>query len=375
MTTIGVPLNVQTLGLTLIVGSCLLSMPPQELPRRSWSHSLAGDGSDRRRAATLFVLTVLLSSLLPLLYPAAVAAQNNASALTSIAAIPIAEIPIAEIQGVGTASSFDEQYVTTWGLVTGVTPDGFYLQDPIGDGDTATSDGLFVYTWKTPTVAVGQCVRVAGEVIEFYAKTELNRVEAITPAAVCGAEAVSPVPYPMVRPDQDPIQMLESLEGMVVRLDAVTGTVQGPTKRFASGEEELAMLPEQWQRMIGPVHLFHDQPEVAALIYLSNRLGATLPNARWGEQVEVGENGLVGVLDYNFGKYQLLPLPNQSLRTIAQEAKPLALPAVRDDEYGLCSFNVHGFGRGEEQFPNAADYDAALRQRAEVIASELLAVQ
>jgi hypothetical protein len=158
---------------------------------------------------------------------------------------------------------------------------------------------------------------------------------------------------------------------MVVQLDAVTGTVQGPTKRFAGGEEELALLPNQWQRMLGPVHLFHDQPEIAALIYLSNRLGATLPNARWGDQVEVGESGLVGVLDYNFGKYQLLPLPNQSLSAIAREAKPLALPAARSDEYGLCSFNVHGFGRGEEQFPNAADYDAALRQRAGVIASEL----
>jgi hypothetical protein len=189
MDIIGVPLNVQTLGLTLIVGSCLLSTPSQELPRRSWSPSRAGDGSNRRRVATLFVLTVLLSSLLSSFYPITIATQNNASDLT-----PIAAIPIAEIQGVGPASLLDEQHVTTWGLVTGVTRDGFYLQDPIGDGDTATSDGLFVYTWDTPTVAVGQCVSVAGEVVEFYAKTELNRIEAITPIAACGVEAVIPVP-------------------------------------------------------------------------------------------------------------------------------------------------------------------------------------
>src|SRR5690606_25800556 len=38
---------------------------------------------------------------------------------------------------------------------------------------------------------------------------------------------------------------------------------------------------------------------------------------------------------------------------------------------GICSFNLHGLGRGSAQFPDAADYDTALRQRAEVIATQL----
>ena len=39
------------------------------------------------------------------------------------------------------------------GCVTGVTAEGFFLQDPAGDGDPATSDGIYVYrysTWRNP---------------------------------------------------------------------------------------------------------------------------------------------------------------------------------------------------------------------------------
>ena len=63
---------------------------------------------------------------------------------------------LATLQGAGSASPFDGQEVATWGLVTGLTGDGFYLQDPVGDGDALTSDGIFVYTYDAPTVSVGQ---------------------------------------------------------------------------------------------------------------------------------------------------------------------------------------------------------------------------
>jgi hypothetical protein len=64
---------------------------------------------------------------------------------------------------------------------------------------------------------------------------------------------------------------------MVVRLDALTGVIHGPTKHFEGGEQELAFLPAQWQRYLGQVHLFHDQAAISGLLYLSNRLGMTCP--------------------------------------------------------------------------------------------------
>ncbi|MEO1511019.1 MAG: choice-of-anchor I family protein, partial [Planctomycetota bacterium] len=62
---------------------------------------------------------------------------------------------VGSIQGAGHISPFEGQVVTTSGIVTAVDSDGFYLQDPTGDGDDATSDAIFVETGSAPTVVVG----------------------------------------------------------------------------------------------------------------------------------------------------------------------------------------------------------------------------
>lgn len=313
------------------------------------------------RRCTVAALLVWQMLLTPVLLPTSVTAQSASADLT----------PIAVIQGTGPASSFGEQEVTTWGLVTGVTDDGFYLQDPVGDGDPKTSDGIFAFTYDPPRVTVGECVQVAAEVAEYYAKTELNWLTAITPSASCAVDAVTPVALPTLRPGDDPVVTFEAFEGMVVQLDELPALVHGPTKRFEGGEQEVAFLPLQWQRYFGMAHLFHDQAATSGLLYLSNRLGATLPAMQWGDLLQATSSVLVGVLDYNFGKYQLLLLPDQSLTVTANETVAQSLPPARPDEYGICSFNLHGFGQGTAQFPDPADYDAALRQRAQLIAAQL----
>ena len=306
--------------------------------------------------ATWLVWQLLLS---PLLLPTVAQAQNAAPTLTSISVI----------QGDGLASALDEQKVTTWGVVTGVTSDGFFLQDPLGDGDPLTSDGVFAYTYDAPRVGVGECVQVVAEVAEYYEKTELNWVTTITPSTACGVTNVMPVELPPLRPGDDPAATLEALEGMVVRLEGMIAIAHSPTKHFASGEDEIAFLPAQWQRYFGDVHLFHDQAEVSGLLFLSNQLGATLPAVQWGDLLQIGSGGLVGVLDYNFGKYQLLPWADQSFTVTANEVVEPALSPMRADEYGICTFNLHGLGQGTAQFPNADDYATALHHRAQLIAT------
>jgi predicted extracellular nuclease len=79
---------------------------------------------------------------------------------------------ISTIQGSGHVSALDGQTVTTEGVVIAVDTNGsrgFWIQDPNGDGDAATSDGIFVFTNAAPTVTVGQLVRVTGVVDEFVA--------------------------------------------------------------------------------------------------------------------------------------------------------------------------------------------------------------
>ena len=57
---------------------------------------------------------------------------------------------ICELQGAGHISPHKDEQVSTRGIVTAVARSGFYFQDPIGDGDERTSDGMFVYTKKRP---------------------------------------------------------------------------------------------------------------------------------------------------------------------------------------------------------------------------------
>lgn len=78
-----------------------------------------------------------------------------------------AATPIASIQGSGHLSPLTGQAVQTAGIVTAIRANGFYLQDPIGDSDVATSEGIFVFTSSAPTVSVGDSLTVTGTVSEF----------------------------------------------------------------------------------------------------------------------------------------------------------------------------------------------------------------
>jgi len=70
--------------------------------------------------------------------------------------------PIHDIQGPGAASPIVGSVVTTRGLVTGVTPNGFFLQeeDANVDADPATSEGIFVFTSSAPPAAAALTARV-----------------------------------------------------------------------------------------------------------------------------------------------------------------------------------------------------------------------
>ncbi len=80
-------------------------------------------------------------------------------------------LAIAEIQGAGPRSSFEGAVVATTGVITGRKSNGVFIQSPDGatDGNTLTSEGLFVFTSTTPaaTLTPGTLVLVTGRVLEF----------------------------------------------------------------------------------------------------------------------------------------------------------------------------------------------------------------
>ncbi|MEM8718391.1 MAG: endonuclease/exonuclease/phosphatase family protein [Cyanobacteria bacterium P01_G01_bin.39] len=148
--------------------------------------------------------------------------------------------PISEIQGAALTSPLEGSSVTTSGIVTAVESNGFYLQDPTGDEDDATADGIFVFTSDAPGVTVGDELEVAGTVSEFtpggvdtgnLSTTQISGSPSVTvissgnslPEAVIIGDGGRVPPTESIdddpssfNPDADGIDFFESLEGMLV---------------------------------------------------------------------------------------------------------------------------------------------------------------
>ncbi len=129
-----------------------------------------------------------------------------------------------DIQGSGSAAAITGT-VTTQGVVVGdfegtAANSGFFLQDLTGDGDPATSDGIFVFTGSSNLVSAGQVVRVTGFAHERFDQTTLNGSSSNTAAVPAaniigcgtGSVAATDVTLPF-----DSLGYPERYEGMLVR--------------------------------------------------------------------------------------------------------------------------------------------------------------
>ena len=160
---------------------------------------------------------------------------------------------IYDIQGAGHVSPFVGKTVTTGGVVTAVDSNGFYIQDATGDGNIATSDGIFVFTGSAPPVIVGRLVEVTGLVSEFPAGAapgSLSITQITSPtvddrgtgptivAVQLGGAAGRSPPTANLDDDgltifdavKDGIDFFESLEGMLVTVK--TPVAVSPTNNF-----------------------------------------------------------------------------------------------------------------------------------------------
>jgi predicted extracellular nuclease len=128
--------------------------------------------------------------------------------------------PISSIQGSGATVAVTGA-VTTEGVVVGdyegASPAlrGFYIQDPLGDGDPATSDGIFVFNGSgANSVNLGDQVRITGNAGENQGQSQVS----VSPAniTVCGTgENIAPVDVTLPFAS---LNFPERYEGMLVRL-------------------------------------------------------------------------------------------------------------------------------------------------------------
>lgn len=290
-------------------------------------------------------------------------------------ALPDDLTPIYAIQGDGLETPLPGKDLNVLGIVTGINPYGFYLQDPTGDGNPATSDGIYVYMARRPALAVGDCVLVRqAAASEYYEKTELTEAKGVAVVEGCGSAELQPSPAPLAQRNQSPGDIFEPLEGMLVSLESLTGIVQGPTKRFSSGDVEMALVVEGLSSYLPGGRVYQERAgDMDGLVFLSGALGAELPDAAWGDRVTVGSDDgpVLAILDYNFGKYQLMLLPGAAVMVEPENAVVDSLPPTPTDAFTVCTFNVYGLGRGRDQHPNADDYARQLHKRAVAIAEGL----
>ena len=229
--------------------------------------------------------------------------------------------PIYEIQGSGMSSPLTGDEVATEGIVVGDYQEGgkngFFIQDASGDGDAATSDGVFVYAPGGMDVMIGDHVRVRGQVSEYYGLTEVGYISQIW---LCDIEQTLPEPAALTLPVTD-WDTFEAFEGM--RVIFPQDLVISEYFNFDRYGEIILTST----RHLTPTALYEPgSPEIAAATdsYLLDRI--TLDDGRTSENPDpaLHPNGLVfdlynlfrgggyvtnltGVLDYGYNVYRVQP--------------------------------------------------------------------
>jgi uncharacterized protein len=148
-------------------------------------------------------------------------AEDFTSTFTVADACKAEATPVPAIQGSGETSPLQGQTVTTRGIVVGdyegPTPNlrGFYLQDPVGDADPATSDGIFVFNGGNQNVvSIGDLVTVTGLAGENQGQTQISTSAAQITVCDTGATiAPTEVTLPLTSASD-----LERYEGMLVTM-------------------------------------------------------------------------------------------------------------------------------------------------------------
>ncbi|HLS39508.1 MAG TPA: ExeM/NucH family extracellular endonuclease, partial [Ornithinicoccus sp.] len=285
---------------------------------------------------------------------------------------------IGVIQGTGDASPLVGETRTIEGVVVGDFDnefDGFWVQDA-GDGDPATSDGIFVYDPDgSPDVSVGDRVRVTGTVGENFTVTQLRNVD----VAVCAEGVALPEPAVLTIPSDDSDK--ERVESMRVRLpqeltileyfdyDRYGEIVLGTDRQYqptavhepASPEAEALRDANAANRILLDDGRSNQNPSPAMH---PNGEEFTLTNYFRGGDILTN---VTGVLDYRFSTWRIQP--TEGADYTAANPRP-DVPEVGGD-VTVASFNVLNYfttlaGDGGRGADTPEEFD---RQEAKIVAA------
>jgi uncharacterized protein len=286
-------------------------------------------------------------------------------------------VPIGEVQGDGPTTLCSGATVTIAGTVVGDLQEGgfggFFVQDG-GDGDAATSDGIFVYDPDgAPAVSLGDQVTVRGRVSEFSGVTQLGSAS-VTVGEAGGLPAATTLPLPSTDAQR------EALEGMLVALEE-DPTVSEVYNLNRFGEIMLA----EGGRLINPTETAEPgAPAKAAAAanaarslllddgrsYNLANAGEAPPHLTLDDPVRVGDTAVLEptVLSYGFNAWRLQPADGTPEGTTFPATNPRpAAPAEVGGDLRIADFNVLNYF---VDFPSEFGDDARGATNAEELAEQ-----
>ena len=255
----------------------------------------------------------------------------------SLFAAPIAlaaPISISAVQGDGPTSPLVGQDVTVQGVVTGDFSgpdkfDGFFIQDPVGDGNPATSDALFVYVnARSPLASVkvqpGDRVQISGRVSQYKGQTQVSSPTEIKLLA----HGAPLVPQEItLKADMN----WEGLENMLVRFpQTLVVTAQNDLQRYGTIKLSTSRLFNPTNQRTVEEVTANPQPEIS--IALDDGSGDSYPKnnpyfdasntRRTGSTIA----GLTGIVTEYDGAFRIEPTVMPEI--VDANPRPLAPPPV-----------------------------------------------
>lgn len=270
--------------------------------------SLAGFAAATAEGGVASVNLQADAALAPGSYPVVVRFTNNAAQQESCSVMVnvVGAATIAQIQGAAATSPYNNVAVITEGVVTHKVATGYFIQDMAGDGNPATSEGLFVFT-SGAAVNVGDLVRVRGTITEFRptnAPRTVTQMKDVTATTVLsGGNSVTATSIGFDGSDD-----LARFEGMLVNITSdltvnqafflgergeltlAAGRREVPTNRYRAGTPEaVALAAANASNSLVLDDGLNTAPSVIPYIDGGSRV------VRSGDTV----SGLTGVIDYN----------------------------------------------------------------------------
>jgi len=318
------------------------------------------DGSEPSTSSSIYEEAIVIEKETTIKAYAVKKDLKDSAVSTYTYTIQVGDPRIHDIQGSGHSSPYENQSVTDIeGVVTYIVDaNNFYMQDPQGDNDDRTAEGILVYK-KGHGVQLGDLMKVAGQVKEFVLDgysdkqntdltvTEINAAEMTTvqrgqvlpKPVILGVDRIPPTEkidsdeLTVFNPDTDGIDFYESLEGMLVQLDS-------PKVVAPQEYGEVIVVPGNYQTNTAAGGLKYTEsdgnPERISLLINDRNYVSKTGDSFAGD--------VTGVVSYGFSNYKVLT-DKATLPELKDGGTKKEVTSIEADQKKLtiASYNLENF--------------------------------